>query len=286
MIAGALAAAAVLALALAVWERAAGREPGRGSSGDRVSVGPAGGTGEVPARIVEALAVALERSGIARRLELAGLAGRLPTSMILCAHLAGGLGGLLAGQLAAPAAPGRFGILVLVGMPAAGFLTPLALAERAARRRLERIVRALPDVLELVAASASAGRSPPHALAEAAAADRGPLARELAVLEADLGAGAAQAEALAELRRRLPCPELSALTLTLERAGRQGMPLADRLREQARGIRADRRRGVQERAARAAPKIQLAVALLLVPSVLLVIAAGLVANADYLLGGI
>jgi hypothetical protein len=39
------------------------------------------------------------------------------------------------------------------------------------------------------------------------------------------------------------------------------------------------------RAARAAPKIQLVVALVLVPSVLLMIAAGLIANADVLLAG-
>ncbi|MGC1167219.1 MAG: DUF4229 domain-containing protein, partial [Solirubrobacterales bacterium] len=42
---------------------------------------------------------------------------------------------------------------------------------------------------------------------------------------------------------------------------------------------------VEERAARAAPKIQLVVALVLVPSVLLMIAAGLIANAGSLLSG-
>jgi tight adherence protein C len=42
---------------------------------------------------------------------------------------------------------------------------------------------------------------------------------------------------------------------------------------------------VEEQAARAAPKIQLAVALLLVPSVLLMIAAALIANADVLTAG-
>ena len=45
------------------------------------------------------------------------------------------------------------------------------------------------------------------------------------------------------------------------------------------------RRRIEEQAARAAPKIQLAVALLLVPSVLLMIAAGLLANVDRFLAG-
>jgi len=58
----------------------------------------------------------------------------------------------------------------------------------------------------------------------------------------------------------------------------------DQLRAQAVGLRALARRGVEERAARAAPKIQLVVALVLVPSVLLMIAAALIANAGSLLG--
>jgi tight adherence protein C len=50
-------------------------------------------------------------------------------------------------------------------------------------------------------------------------------------------------------------------------------------------LRRDQRRLVEERAARAAPKIQLVVALVLVPSVLLMIAAALIANGDRLLTG-
>jgi len=57
------------------------------------------------------------------------------------------------------------------------------------------------------------------------------------------------------------------------------------LRRQAGALRRDQRRRVEERAARAAPKIQLVVALVLVPSVLLMIAAGLIANAGTLLAG-
>jgi tight adherence protein C len=45
-------------------------------------------------------------------------------------------------------------------------------------------------------------------------------------------------------------------------------------------------RRIEERAARAAPKIQLVVALVLVPSVLLMIGAALIAHADALLGPI
>ncbi len=76
---------------------------------------------------------------------------------------------------------------------------------------------------------------------------------------------------------------MATLVASIERSRRFGSPLADQLRRQASALRRDSRRAIEERAARAAPKIQLVVALVLVPSVLLMIAAGLIANAGTLL---
>ncbi len=84
------------------------------------------------------------------------------------------------------------------------------------------------------------------------------------------------------MTRRLPQPEIQALVAALERARRHGAPLAETLEAQARDARFALRRAVQEDAAKAGPKIQLVVALMLVPSVLLLVAAALAAA---LLGG-
>jgi len=65
---------------------------------------------------------------------------------------------------------------------------------------------------------------------------------------------------------------------------RFGSPLADQLHELASSVRREARRRIEERAARAAPKIQLVVALVLVPSVLLLLVAALVAHSGALLG--
>ena len=65
-----------------------------------------------------------------------------------------------------------------------------------------------------------------------------------------------------------------------------GAALGEQLHEQASSLRRDARRRIEEQAARAAPKIQLVVALVLVPSVLLMILAGLVANSDALFGAL
>jgi tight adherence protein C len=78
---------------------------------------------------------------------------------------------------------------------------------------------------------------------------------------------------------------VAALCAAIERSRRYGSPLAEQLRRQSSALRRDQRRLVEEHAARAAPKIQLVIALVLVPSVLLMIAAALIANADVLLSG-
>jgi tight adherence protein C len=199
---------------------------------------------------------------------------------LVCA-VAGGI----AAMAAAPAAPGRIALLVAVGLPTAGFVLPDALLEREARRRHRRLIASLPDALDLLAIGSAAGRSPAAGFAEIARAGSGPLADELRVTMAELGCGQPLAEALAALRQRVPGTEVASLCASIERSRRLGSPLADQLRRQAASLRRDQRRAVEERAARAAPKIQLVVALILVPSVLLMIAAALIANADVLLGG-
>ena len=231
-----------------------------------------------------ALATAL-RLGVPARIRRAGLEARLPAGAVLMAKLAAAAAAGIVALAAAPAAPGRLSLLVALGMPAAGFVLPDALLEREARRRRRRLLGALPDALDLLAIGLASGRSPAAGFAEIARAGEGPLAAELRMTVAELSCGLPLQEALRALRVRVPGSELATLCASIERSRRLGSPLADQLRRHAASLRRDQRRAVEERAARAAPKIQLVVALVLVPSVLLTIAAGLIANADILLAG-
>jgi tight adherence protein C len=268
--AGLLAAIAALLGAVAVRELLAG-----------------GGLGSVPlpTGVAGRAARAALRLGLPERLRRSGLAPRVPIAAVLVAKLAAAVIGGLAALTAAPAAPGRISLLVAVALPAAGFFAPDALLEREARRRRRRLVAALPDALDLLAVSAGSGRGPAAGLEQLARAGQGPLAEELRITVAELSCGAPLAQALRSLRARVPGSELATLIASIERSRRFGSPLADQLRRQAVALRRDGRRAVEERAARAAPKIQLVVALVLVPSVLLMIAAGLIANAGTLLSG-
>jgi tight adherence protein C len=225
------------------------------------------------------------RLGLPERLRRSGLEPRLPLAAVLVAKLAGGACGGLAALAAAPAGPGRTAVLVAIALPVAGFLAPDALLEREARRRQRRLVAALPDALDLLAVSAGSGRGAAAGLEQLARAGEGPLAEEMRVTVAELSCGAPLGAALRSLRTRVPGSELATLVAAIERSRRFGSPLAEQLRRQSGALRRDSRRAVEDRAARAAPKIQLVVALVLVPSVLLMIAAGLIANAGSLLAG-
>lgn len=238
------------------------------------------------AAVATLLGAAAAREVLAgRSLEVAKLP-LVPTHpKFLAGKFLGALLGVALGLATSPAAPGRTAVLVLVGFPAAGFLAPDALRARRARQRRRRLVAALPDALDLLAVSAGSGRGPAAGIEQLAKAGEGPLAEEMRLTLVELSCGVPISAALESLRQRVPGSELATLVAAIERSRKFGSPLADQLRRQSASLRAAGRRATEEHAARAAPKIQLVVALVLVPSVLLMIAAGLIANAGSLLAG-
>jgi len=224
------------------------------------------------------------RLGLPRRIARAGLADRLSPAAVVAGKLAGAIAGAVVAALASPALPGRLTAVGAGVLVVAGFAGPDALLERAARHRRERFVAALPDALDMLAVGAATGRGPATVLSEIAAHTTGPLAGELASAVAEIECGAPPRRALAALRERIPGPEVGALAAALERSRAFGSPLSEQLHSQATALRRQARRQVDERAARAAPKIQLVVALALVPSVLLMIGAAIIAHSDALFG--
>lgn len=221
--------------------------------------------------------------GLGDRIRRAGLEGSLAPRVVFLAKGAVAAAGMILGSLFTGVLPGRLTPLVLLAMAIGGFILPDFLLERSAKRRHRRMVTALPDVLDLLAVSVQTGRGLGGCLLDLARSGRGPLITEMARAGDDMAWGSGQAAALEGLRRRIGGTEITSLVSILERSRRLGSPLADQLRRQSATLRQDQRRAIEEEAARAAPKIQLVIALILVPSVLLLIVAALAANADDLL---
>lgn len=274
----ALAALAVLMSALAARELRG--EFAEAASAGRGGLPPAFGSPQVPAK----LARWAGSGDLSLQIARAGLAGRITPLALLGGRAAGGIAGLLLGSVLAPALPGRLAPALVAAAAGFGILAPQVLLERRARRRRDAVERALPDLLDLASVAVGTGRPAARFLAGLGASAEGPLGEELRMARAEIEAGAQPAAALRRAAERVPGAGLEAAVAAIERSGRYGSPLAAQLADQAAALRARRRRVTQEAAQRAAPKIQLVVALVLVPGVLLIVAAVMFANTDALLG--
>jgi tight adherence protein C len=188
--------------------------------------------------------------------------------------------GALSAAIVVRGAPFRIVALGVVVAAAAGFVTPGAWEARRSKLRIESALHQLPDMLDLLRVALEAGAPPMHALGAVAAEFEGPLAREWRRACSQVELGVSQDEALEGLAHRLPHDEITSFVETLRRARRHGTPLARACAAQATRARHAQAQRVRERAARAGPKIQLVVALVLVPSVLLLLAAGLLAELE------
>jgi len=211
-----------------------------------------------------------------RRIAAAGHPRGLGARELMAAKLGGALAFGAAGGGASAVAPGRLGVLVAVAAPLAGFLAPDLWLSRRAQERARAVRRELPAMLDLLRVTVEAGASLSSSLAQVAARATGPLAAEWRAVGRETALGVPLTEALASMACRLPQPEVVALCAALDRTRRHGAPLGHTLAAQAADARLALRRRVAEDAARAGPKIQLVVALMLVPSVLLIVAAALV----------
>jgi tight adherence protein C len=276
-VAGVCAAAAVAEL-LGAPRRPPSARSGSGSGRGQTAPRPGhlAGMTILLARIARRAGVRAAPSDLQARIAAAGAPLDLTPSDVMALKGAGALIGALLALPIASALPGRLGIVALASAPAAGFLTPdLALARRA-RARAELIGRDVADVLDLLRVAVGAGLPIGRALHEVGRRCGGPLALELRAAATRLQLGAGRDDVLAQLVARAPINPVATFAAAVARADRHGTPLGEALASIATQARAEQARMLRDEAARAAPKIQLVVALVLVPAVMLLVAAVLV----------
>jgi len=182
------------------------------------------------------------------------------------------------GAAGAGSLPGRLSVVALLVGPAAGFVAPEFWLARLIERRLRAAGAELAPMLDLLQVTVEAGAAPSAALGDVGARFTGPLAAEWRAAATAIALGKPHDRALAALARRLPSPRVRAFADCMQRARRRGLPLGEMLARQAAAARHEQQIRIRERAARAGPKIQLVVAFVLVPSVMLIVAATLIAE--------
>ena len=199
----------------------------------------------------------------------AGLAVDAASPMVTRARAGGAVAGILVGGLSGVVALPLVALAPLWAV--LGRLAPDRAIGRRARARRAAIVDALPDLLDLMVICVEAGMALDPALALAADRLGGPLGDEVRTTLEDQALGTPRREAYRGLAARTASEDVGRLVASLLQAEELGTPLATALAGQAEALRAARRQRARDRAARAAPRIQLVVALVMVPGAMLLV---------------
>lgn len=152
-------------------------------------------------------------------------------------------------------------------------------------KRKNKIEDGLPDVLDLLSVSVSAGLGFDQALLYVVERCDGPLVDELAIAQKEISLGRARTEALKGLATRCNVSPLNIFVSAVIQADILGIPIANILSTQADNIRNLHRQKIEERAAKLPVKILIPIVFLVFPNLFIVILGPAVPGIIAALGG-
>ncbi|PID53513.1 MAG: type II secretion protein F [Micrococcales bacterium] len=202
------------------------------------------------------------------------LAGR-PDGMGVESLLAGSMKWLI---LISPAVllflmQGRF-LFVLLSF-AIIVVLPLAKLSGTARKRCEQIDSDLPDFMDVLAVTVSAGVGFRAALATVARRFGGPLAEEIELSLHQMNNGASLRSAFLSLRSRTDSESVDEFVSAYLQSEELGAPLADTLNQIAGDMRLATAQRLRQKAAKVEPRATLIVTIVMVPGAIILLAGGL-----------
>jgi tight adherence protein C len=170
-------------------------------------------------------------------------------------------------------APSQRSLLILAGA-LGGFVLPTVWMNMRASKRREEIRVSLPDALDLLVVCVEAGLGLNAALVRVGREIQWscpPLSDELRVLNQEILAGAPRPQALRNLSRRVPLPDVQSLVAMFIQTDRLGTSIGRSLRVHADGLRRKRRQRAEENARKAAIKLVFPLVFCVFPELLVVI---------------
>lgn len=156
-----------------------------------------------------------------------------------------------------------------------------------AQVRQRQIERDLPDFLDILAVTVTAGLAFRQALDRVGETLTGPLAEEVRWTLRRMDVGVSRRQAFLELRERNPRSATMGLFVSaMLQAEELGAPLADTLNQLAGDMRREFSQTVRRRAARAAPRVSLIITMVILPAIVLLIVVSLFLGSDLDLGAL
>lgn len=167
----------------------------------------------------------------------------------------------------------RPNIPLALGAAALGYVMPGIVLARLARRRQHRVRLSLPDALDLLVVSVEAGLGLDQAIqrvGEELAPVHPELSDDMRLINLELRAGKARADALHNLAARTGVDDLASLVAVLVQTDKFGTSVAQALRVHSDVLRTKRRQRAEEAAAKTAVKMVFPLVICIFPAIWIV----------------
>src|SRR5215212_9956074 len=237
---------------------------------ERVIVPVVRSIGEFSARFTPQKAI----QDTARKMELAGNPWPIdaPTFLAIRFILAVVLGGFLTAViLISPASKASDNFMYIGGAAFAGFYLPhLMLTSKITRRQTE-IRKAMPDALDLLTICVEAGLGFDAAMSKVSEKWQTELSFAFSRVIREVQLGKVRREALKNMSERLGIPEMTSFVAAIIQSEQLGVSMAKVLRIQSDQMRVKRRQRAEEEAHKAPVKMIIPMALLIFPSIMIII---------------
>ncbi len=152
-----------------------------------------------------------------------------------------------------------------------GWLLPMAVVARRGRLRLERIDRAMPELVDLLVVGVESGMGLAGAMRAAALRTKGPLGDELKLMLREQSLGAAMPESLTHMLDRCDTPATRSFVRTIVQGERLGVSIGQMMRSLAEEMRKRRRARAEEIAQKAPVKMLFPLVFLIFPAMFVVL---------------
>lgn len=209
---------------------------------------------------------------IEHQLVLAGSPGNLDAPAFVVIKLLTTIAGLVGAFFLVDYGADTLQRTVLFILPIAlGFLGPNAWLKRKIDERAQAMLRALPDILDLLVISVEAGLGFDSALSRVVATVPGPLSEEFFRMLQETRVGVGRRDAMRHLMDRTDIDELRSFILAMIQAEAFGVTIARVLRVQADEMRVKRRQKAQEKAFAAPVKLVFPLVFCIFPALFIVL---------------
>lgn len=239
------------------------------------------------ARLTESLLPDRQVERIRANLAIAGLPYSRHLARFLAAQMGLAGGGLTLGGLYAFASSASLvmTLMMVVVSGVLGFYLPVLWLGRKMAQRKQAILRALPDALDLLSISVSAGLGFDGAMLEVVQRWDNQLTKEFAAVMRDMKLGTSRRDALRAFAKRTDVAEVKNFVAAVVQADELGAPMREVLLIQADQIRVQRRHRAEERARKATIKMLLPMVFFIFPAMFIVLLGPAVPSLA-LLGGV